>query len=129
MTRCQEPLSAMAHPYVFFDLANDPAKQHDVLAENFWKSTGHAQDLIRGCCGAVGPAAGAHGDGRRRHRRTAGGPRLRSAAVDGRAESAQTHDFVDDPAGRPVDVVAVRETAEADADRRRSQRLADPHRA
>jgi arylsulfatase A-like enzyme len=39
-TRIRNHYRLWRHPYVLFDLANDPGERVDVLAENFWISTG-----------------------------------------------------------------------------------------
>ena len=47
MTRVRNRYQRWRHPYVFFDLANDPGETTDVLAENFWNSTGHEKLIKR----------------------------------------------------------------------------------
>jgi arylsulfatase A-like enzyme len=47
MTRVKNRYHRWRHPYVFFDLVNDPGETTDVLAENFWNSTGHEKLIER----------------------------------------------------------------------------------
>jgi len=47
MTRVKNRYQRWRHPFVFFDLANDPGETTDVLAENFWNSTGHEKLITR----------------------------------------------------------------------------------
>jgi len=47
LTRVKNRYQRWRHPYVFFDLANDPGETTDVLAENFWNSTGHEKLIKR----------------------------------------------------------------------------------
>jgi len=47
MTRVKNRFQRWRHPYVLFDLANDPGERDDVLAENFWNSTGLEKLIIR----------------------------------------------------------------------------------
>ncbi len=47
MTRFKNRYRRWRHPFVFFDLANDPGETTDVLAENFWNSTGHEKLITR----------------------------------------------------------------------------------
>ena len=47
MTRVKNRYLRWRHPFVFFDLANDPGETTDVLAENFWNSTGHEKLIKR----------------------------------------------------------------------------------
>jgi hypothetical protein len=47
MARVKNRYQRWRHPFVFFDLANDPGETTDVLAENFWNSTGHEKLIKR----------------------------------------------------------------------------------
>ena len=47
MTRIKNRYQRWRHPYVFFDLATDPGETTDVLAENFWNSTGHEKLIMK----------------------------------------------------------------------------------
>jgi arylsulfatase A-like enzyme len=47
MTRIQNRYRQWRHPFVLFDLANDPGERADVLAENFWNSTGLEKLITR----------------------------------------------------------------------------------
>jgi arylsulfatase A-like enzyme len=47
MTRVKNRYQRWRRPYVFFDLVNDPGETTDVLAENFWNSTGHEKLIER----------------------------------------------------------------------------------
>jgi hypothetical protein len=46
-TRIRNHYRLWRHPYVLFDLANDPGERVDVLAENFWNSTGLEKLITR----------------------------------------------------------------------------------
>ncbi len=46
-TRIRDRYRQWRHPYVLFDLANDPGERDDVLAENFWNSTGLEKLITR----------------------------------------------------------------------------------
>ncbi|MCJ7756229.1 MAG: hypothetical protein MUP13_16835, partial [Thermoanaerobaculales bacterium] len=46
-TRIRNRYRQWRHPYVLFDLANDPGERDDVLAENFWNSTGLEKLITR----------------------------------------------------------------------------------
>lgn len=46
-TRIRNRYRQWRHPYVLFDLADDPGERDDVLAENFWNSTGLEKLITR----------------------------------------------------------------------------------
>jgi arylsulfatase A-like enzyme len=47
LTRVANRWERWRHPFVFFDLVNDPGETTDVRAENWWNSTGHEKLIAK----------------------------------------------------------------------------------